>query len=279
MTTYEIITNEIISQLENGVRPWVKPFNGGYVSLPLRSNGVPYQGINILLLWLQNKTQPIWMTYNQASQLGGQVRKGEKATKITYYGTASDKEDETKSFSFIKTYPVFNVEQISGLPKQYYHEPQEEYRNPSQLCNSVIKWIELTNAVFQTGDRACYYPTRDIVEMPKWEDFRSGNDYYSALYHEFTHWTGHESRLDRLGQANKKEYAFEELVAEMGAAFLMAQFGFEPTVREDHAQYINHWLTALHNDKKFIFQAATAATKAVEYLNTTINNNTMKEAV
>ena len=269
MSIYDDVTKQISDQLKSGVRPWTKPFNGGYLSMPLRHNGQAYQGINILLLWMQEQEQPIWMTYIQAKLLGGQVRKGSKATRIIYYGVGQDKENDVKNFTFVKSYPVFNVSQITGLPDQYYTKPVEPFVNTDKIDGSVMAWRCRTGADIVEGNKAYYRPSTDQIGMPPFKEFRSALDYYSTLYHEFIHWTGAEHRLDRLEMQNKKAYAFEELVAEMGAAFLMAQFGYEPTVREDHAQYINHWIDALDNDKKFIFQAATAASKAVEYLNHT----------
>lgn len=265
MTKYDDVTKQIANQLKAGTKPWIKPFNGGSF-LPLRSTGQRYKGINILLLWLQDRNAAHWMTYRQAAELGGQVRKGEKGTTICYSAPAQ-KKDTDETYQVMKWYSVFNVDQIDGLPDMYYPK-MIGFDNPDKPIAAVDGFFTNTRSTVVVGSQrgAFYMPSKDRIEMPTFSDFRSGVDYYSTLAHEHVHWTGHKSRLDRSMSSKRAEYAYEELIAEIGAAFLMAHLGLEPTVRPDHTDYLANWLQALSNDSKFIFQAASAATKAVEYM-------------
>ena len=265
MSMFDEVTRQIKAQLEAGTRPWIKPWNGGGSPMPLRFNGEMYQGINVILLWLQNRTAPTWMTYRQASEIGGQVRKGEKGTAVCYSAPVTNKDDET--YRVYKWYKVFNADQIDDLPQSFAPPVIKEFANPDQRSIDADHLIACMPADVRHNEPRAYFNTGvDYINMPEWGTFRSGLDYYSTLFHELVHWTGHESRLDRKFSSNKNDYAIEELVAEMGSAFLMAQLGLEAQVRDDHASYIKHWLNALNNDSKFIFSAAAAASKAVNYI-------------
>ena len=265
MTKFDDVTRQIKTQLESGTRPWIKPWNGGGMPLPQRCNGEHYQGINIILLWMMGRTAPTWMTYNQAKQLGGQVRRGEKGTGICYTAPVTTKEDET--YRVYKWYTVFNADQIDGLPQHFYPQPVQEYTNPDYRIDRADDVMEASGADIRHGEAKAYYvPAHDYINMPKFAEFRSALDYYSTMFHELVHWTGHKTRMDRKFSRNKTDYAIEELVAEMGSAFLMAHLGLEATVREDHASYLSHWLKALDNDSKFIFSAASAASQAVTHI-------------
>jgi len=265
MTKFDDVTRQIKTQLESGTRPWIKPWNGGGMPLPQRCNGEHYQGINIILLWMMGRTAPTWMTYNQAKQLGGQVRRGEKGTGICYTAPVTTKEDET--YRVYKWYTVFNADQIDGLPQHFYPQPVQEFVNTDKLIKPAEKLISTTGADIRHGEAKAYYvPAHDYINMPEFKEFRSALDYYSTMFHELVHWTGHKTRMDRKFSRNKTDYAIEELVAEMGSAFLMAHLGLEATVREDHASYLSHWLKALDNDSKFIFSAASAASQAVTHI-------------
>lgn len=265
MSKFDDITRQIKAQLKAGTRPWIKPWNGGGIPMPKRFNGEYYQGINIILLWMTGRTAPTWMTYNQAKQLGGQVRKGEKGTGICYSAPVTTKEDET--YRVYKWYTVFNADQIDGLPEHYQSKPVQEFVNTDYRIHTADEVVDATGAQIKHGEpRAYYAPTFDYINMPNFKEFRSALDYYSTMFHELVHWTGHKMRLDRNFSRNKTDYAIEELVAEMGSAFLMSHLGLEATVREDHASYLSHWLKALDNDSKFIFSAAAAASRAVTYI-------------
>jgi antirestriction protein ArdC len=288
---YTKITDQIIAELEKGVRPWHKPWAAGHVagpvSRPLRSNGKPYSGINVLMLWAtameRGYSAPIWMTFRQAQELGAHVRKGEKGATVVYASTFSKTEanengEETeRNIPFLKGYTVFNVEQIDGLPAHYTaaHAPR---LNAGQRIEQAEAFFAATGAdIRHGGDRAFYAPGPDLVQMPPFESFRDAGAYYGTLAHECTHWTKHKSRLDRdFGQkrgacprprtGGDNAYAMEELVAELGAAFLCADLELVPQIRDDHAPYIAGWLKALKDDKRAIFTAASHAQKAVDYL-------------
>jgi antirestriction protein ArdC len=245
----------------------------------LRSDGQPYQGINVLTLWGtavdKGYNRPVWMTFKKAKELGGQVKKGEKGTLVVYANTfakseVDDKGEETIStIPFLKGYVAFNVEQISGLPEKFYTTPSHAEDTKTRL-ESVEKFIVDTKAVIQHGgNRAFYSPSRDSIQMPPPQSFHDIESYYATLAHEITHWTNHASRLDRkFGKKRfgNEAYAMEELVAEIGAAFLCVVLGITPETREDHAAYIQSWITVLKKDPKAIFTAASHAQRAVDYL-------------
>jgi len=259
---YSRITNQIIASLERGVKPWTQPWKAahaaGPVSRPLRHNGEAYAGINVLTLWAtateRAHAAPIWMTYKQAKQLGGHVRKGQKGAPVVYAdkilrseseevgATPQGDDDNVRVIPFLKSYTVFNVEQIEGLPEQYYNLATSQ-PNPDQRIETAETYYRSLGAVIQhTGKSACYIPSLDVIHIPRFEAFRDAESYYATLYHECVHWTRHASRLNRdfgrkkFGDAG---YAREELVAEIGAAFVCADLGITCKDREDHAAYIS----------------------------------------
>jgi len=281
---YDKITNQIIAELEKGVRPWHKPWDAGHaagrITRPLRANGIPYQGVNVLMLWSaaldKGYAAPIWMTFKQALELKANVRKGEHGSLVVYADkiirtetdTATGEESE-HAIPFMKGYTVFNVEQIDGLPEHYYGKraPRTE---TEQRIDRVEKFFAATGAtVRHGGNRAFYSPSSDHVQMPPFESFRDAESYYATLAHEGTHWTRHSSRLNRdFGRKRfgDEGYAVEELVAELGSAFLCADLELTPEVREDHASYIASWIKVLKNDKRAIFRAASHAQRAADFL-------------
>lgn len=280
---YTRVTDKIIADLEKGELTWRKPWSAGHlagrIERPLRHNGIPYQGINIILLWAaaaaREFTAPLWMTYKQAKQLGGHVRKGAKGELVVYADTFTKTETDDagreyeQNIPFMKGYTVFNVEEIEGLPAHFY--ARAEPVNPDiERIESAERYFSATGATIRHGgDRAYYAIGSDYVQMPPFETFRDAESYYATLAHELTHWTRHPSRLDRdFGRKRfgDEGYAREELVAELGSAFLSADLGLTPETREDHAAYIGSWLEVLRNDKRFIFQAARFAQAAVEHL-------------
>lgn len=257
---YQSVTDQIVSSLEQGVRPWMKPWSAehaaGRITRPLRANGIAYQGINVLVLWSESVTKgysaPIWMTFRQALELNAHVRKGERgstvvyASKITRTGTDAETGEETEAtIPFLKSYTVFNVEQIEGLPA-HFHVVAEPRLDPVQRIERAEEFFAATKANIRHGGNMAYYNIdSDFVQMPPFEAFRDAESYYAALAHECTHWTRAKSRLDRdLGRKKWGDagYAMEELVAELGSAFLCADLDLTPEVREDHAAYIANWL-------------------------------------
>jgi antirestriction protein ArdC len=283
LDVYSRVTNKIIADLERGNLTWLQPWQAGHragpVSRPLRAGGKAYRGVNVLMLWAaameKGYTSPLWMTYKQAVELKGQVRKGEKGSLVVYADTftktGTDEkgaELETK-FPFMKGYTVFNAEQIDGLPGHFY---ATEVLNNSDIkpLDAVERFFANTKITIQHGGSSAFYsPARDLVQMPEMQTFRDGESYYAVLAHETTHATRHESRLDRdLGRKRFGDagYAMEELCAEIGAAFLCADLGITPETRDDHAAYIQSWLKVLKDDKRAIFTAASHAQKAADYL-------------
>jgi antirestriction protein ArdC len=280
---YTRITNKIIADLEQGVRTWMKPWNagntGGRIMRPLRHNGVPYSGINILMLWAeavdQGFSSPTWMTFRQATELNAHVKKGEKGSLVVYANSITRTEPDEKGeesereIHYMKGYSVFNCDQIEGLPEQYYVKP-EVTTTPVERIAHAEAFFQATKAdIRYRGDRAFYSVDGDYIQMPVIEAFRDAESFYSTLGHESIHRTKHPSRLDRdFGRKSwgDEGYAREELVAELGSAFLCADLGITPEVRDDHASYIQSWLTVLKNDRRAIFSAASYAQKAVEYL-------------
>lgn len=274
------ITNQIIAQLEAEVRPWVQPWKtGAPVSRPLRHDGTPYSGVNILLLWSEAAargfTASTWMTFRQALALGGHVRKGERGAMVVYANQIIREEaDEAgkpveQRIPFLKAYTVFNLDQIDGLPERYALQPQPTI-NPEVRIGAAEAFFRACGADIRHGGGSAFYATGpDFVQMPAFESFQDAQSYYATLGHEMIHWTRHSSRLDRdLGRQRHGDegYAREELVAELGAAFLCADLGLAPEPREDHAAYIASWLQVLRDDRRFIVSAAAHAQRAVAWL-------------
>lgn len=278
---YTRITDRIVQSLEQGVRPWHQPWTGGLTDgrmvRPLRHTGTPYRGINILLLWCaameRGFASPHWMTYRQASELGAQVRKGECGSLVVYAdrftktGTDANGDDVERELRFMKGYTVFNVEQIDSLPAQY--TAKAAAREAFPLIDAAEAFVAATGALVRHGgDRAFYSPGADIIVLPEPAAFRDAASYTATKAHELMHWTSHTSRLDRvLGKRfGDDAYAAEELIAELGAAFLCADLGLTPEIRDDHAAYIAHWLRVLKSDRRAIFTAAAHAQAAADYL-------------
>lgn len=286
MTTdvYQRVTDQIVAALEQGVRPWVKPWSAehaaGRITRPLRANGVPYRGINILMLWAtateRGYAAPLWLTYKQAQELGGQVRKGEKGALVVYANTITKTEqdeatgeDVDREIPFMKGYTVFNAEQVEGLPAHFYALQDAPLDGVARISHAEA-FVAATGAdIRHGGNRAFYTQAHDRVQMPPFEAFIDPESYYATLAHELTHWTKHPQRLDR--ECGRKRwgdagYAMEELVAELGAAFICADLQLASIVREEHAAYIASWLEVLKNDRRAIFTAAAQAQRAADYL-------------
>jgi antirestriction protein ArdC len=291
---YDRVTTAIIRDLEGGTRPWIKPWTTsstapGTVLRPRRHDGIPYRGINIVILWSEAAergfTAPTWMTYRQAQLVGAQVRKGERGTTVVYANAversepdATTGEDITQRIPYLRAYTVFNIEQIDSLPERYCseHTAEENLFVTSNCIDRADVFIAATGATIRTsGNRACYIPSADRIEMPPYRQFidtptsTAAEAYYSTLLHELIHYTSPSHRCDRdLGKRFADHaYAREELVAEIGAAFLCADLGITLEPRPDHAAYISTWLTVLKSDRRAIFTAAALAQKAVDWLN------------
>ena len=297
---HEEITEEIRRQLAAGVRPWVRPWtNPGELpgsassgggsgpvnpGLPLRDNGVAFGGINVILLWgaaaARGFRLPHWLTYRQARELGGQVRKGECGVKVVLMKTVEEEDSDAdgpaaetevaKPRRFLKRYTVFNAAQIDGLPDRFYAPTVRPDPAADGYAEVERFFADLGVEVVESERRgASYDPRTDVVTMPTRRRFAQPADYFATLAHEVVHWTRHPTRLGRnLGRRTwgDKGYAREELVAEIGAAFLCAELGISATVREDHAQYLAAWIKQLDDDPRAFVEAAGHASAAVNYL-------------
>ncbi len=279
---YATVTNQIVAALEAGSRPWVRPWTVTTpqgIGRPLRSTGEPYRGINVVLLWAaaleHGYSSRQWFTFNQAKAAGANVRRGEHGAIVVYAGRieAADADDDEEQASpprragasFLRAYTVFNADQLEGLPA----DPVQPMPAPVELDHQAEAYVAATGAVIRHGgSRAYYAPGPDIIQLPAPAAFRSATDYHATQAHELIHWTGHPARLQReFGQRfGDDAYAVEELVAELGAAFLCADLGIAAEPREDHAAYIANWLSVLKSDRRAVFTAATQAQKAVDYL-------------
>jgi len=272
---YEIVTEQIIRQLEQGVAPWHKPWR---TEAPCNLvSGKPYRGINVFLLASQGYGSRYWLTFNQANKLGKHIRKGEKSSIVTFWNIGDEKivqdadGNTRKSKPFLlRYYRVFNVEQTEGIADKL-GLGNTAPRVPSiEQCEAIVKGMPNVPAMQQDA-RAWYRPSTDTVGMPARGLFNSPEEYYSTLFHELTHSTGHVSRVGREGieQLNtfgSDSYSKEELVAEMGAAMLCGLTGLAPQTLENSAAYVQSWLKVLKSDSRMVVTAASAAQKAVDYV-------------
>ncbi|MDD2001969.1 ArdC family protein [Pseudomonas putida] len=291
---YLDVTNKIVSALNQGVIPWIKPWttSGSSADAPFPINAItrrPYAGINIPLLWaearLRGYRQDRWLTFNQARNAGGHVRKGEQSTLAVLYKPMSkeahdedgqvvrDEQGNVKmvQFALLRTHCLFNIEQTEGLPIEEQQNDEGEdtmafidHAPAERLLDASGAHIE-----HRYGDSAFYLPIRDLIQLPTKVQFMDVGSYYATALHELTHWSGHHSRLNREGVTGghafgSAAYAFEELVAEMGAAFLCALTGTQGELR--HEEYLASWLKILKEDKRAIFRASGLAREASEYL-------------
>jgi antirestriction protein ArdC len=286
VSLYQRITDQIIAELERGTLPWRKPWSsatfGERVIRPLQHSGEPYRGINVIALWMAATafgfTSSTWMTYRQALELGGQVRKGEKGSLVVFAGSlvkdaeaANASEDTTsREIRYMKGYTVFNVDQIDGLPETFLPPSAPPRLDAPARDKQAEAFFAAVGAETRHGGVQAYYaPRPDYIQLPPFECFEDANGYYATRAHETVHWTSHKRRLDRSFDRKRfgdEGYAMEELVAELGAAFLCADLQLAPDVRPDHAAYIDNWLQALKNDNRAIFTAAAHAQRACDFL-------------
>jgi len=267
---YEMINNRIIGLLEKDEIPWKKPWISGdpvnFIS------GKPYRGINPFILISSGFSCPYWVSFKQAKGKGGRVKKGEKGFPVVFWKwiEVQDPESESgkKRVPFLKYYTVFNLEQTEGID---IPESQTRDFNPITKAEKVIHEMPNAPVIEHIEHRAYYRPSEDVVNMPKANLFQSDEEYYSTLFHELTHSTGHKSRLNRDEISNislfgSHDYSKEELVAEMGSAFLCGHCGIEPAVIENQAAYIQNWLKKLQSNKKWLVYAAAKAQKAADFI-------------
>jgi antirestriction protein ArdC len=277
---YEEVTARIVSELEQGIIPWVQPWNGAPLGMPRNAaTERGYSGINVLILWDAISKRGFaahdWLTFKQALDCGGYVRKGERGTGVYFAdrfvpkaeaSRASEQGDEAKSVLFLRQFTVFNVEQCDGLPARVMPAhptpiPDHEKHAPAEDL------IAATGArIVEGGGQAFYHSQDDFIRLPYRERFVSQPDYYCTALHELGHWTAHPTRLarDLRNRFGSDAYAREELIAELTSAFLCAHLAIVPRVR--NADYIGHWLQILKSDAHAIFHAASQASKAFEFI-------------
>ena len=274
---YQTVTDQIIAALEAGTQPWVCPWQAGAGDLAPANlaSGRPYRGINVLLLNLRAVSCGYgvnrWMTFQQACSLGASVRKGEHGTPIVFFkmhevgNCDAPVTVDRKVVPLLRSFTVFNAAQIDGLPDALQPAPQAA---PDwNACDVAELILNASQAQIRYGGaRAFYAPSLDVIQLPERSAFANATGYYGTALHELTHWTGHPDRCNRVlaSRAHIEAYAFEELVAEMGSAFLTNYCGLPGQLQ--HASYIDSWLQALRSDKRRIFTAASQAQKAADYL-------------
>jgi antirestriction protein ArdC len=280
---YDDITNKIITELEAGRMPWIQPWGTAAAKAPLTmpanaATGRQYSGINVLILWgaVIEHGFPVqsWLTFRQALSLGGHVRKGEHGTTVVYADRfipedekrrAQETGEDAQAIPFLKRFTVFNIAQCEDLPEGL--SVALPVWEPGLLQPRVEALIKATGVDFRIGgNRAFYMPAHDYVQVPPPQAYFETINWHRTALHELGHATGHASRLGRdlSGSFGSKKYAFEELVAEMNAAFCCATLGIVPTVR--HADYIGSWLEVLREDNRAIVRAASQASKAADWL-------------
>lgn len=269
---YESVTARIVSELEAGTPPWVRPWKDarhrGMSLIPANVvSGRPYSGINTLILWAQAMAlgypSHAWCTFHQAKEVGAVVRKGESSTQIVFVRHIED--EDGKGYNMMRTFNVFNLAQLEKVPQKYGVASAPK---AAEIVRTEAKALADGSGVpvIHGGNVAAYYPARDCITMPALQQFDSEDDYWQTLNHELTHSTGHKSRLDRqLGKRfTKHERACEELIAELGSAFLCARLGMPAGFRS--AAYLQSWIDVMKEDSRAIFTAASHASKAADWL-------------
>lgn len=289
----QAITDELIRVIERGTLPWRKPWRVGGASSPLRQNGAPYQGINNFLLTLRTSlmgyASPYWMTMRQANALEAHIRKGETSSVVIYYGTSykdaetrsedagsTDGDDARKANPFIKSYRVFNADQIEGLPESFHPKPDADQVTgdtatcaPEPIPHMQAFFDRLGADIVMAGREAKYVTALDRIYMPPLEVFDTVHKFYGVLSHEAAHWTKLRHRLNRdFGDARfgNTAYAREEIVAELTSLFLGQHLGFAPHTLDTSAAYLDSWLRVLKRDKRAIFTHAGDAQRACQFL-------------
>lgn len=300
MSAYDTITDQIIADIESGKasgNEWRMPWHSVNGGMPVNlSSGKPYRGVNVLALWASAArggfNASTWATYKQWQAVGANVRKGSKGTKIVFFkpivvdtdrvNDSGERENESRMIA--KAYTVFNADQVDGWAEPTNDQPLADI----DTIATVDALIGATGAdISHGGSVACYSRQLDVIRMPDRESFidtensTATENYYSTLLHELTHWTGADHRLNRkFGKRfGDSAYAFEELVAELGAAFHCASLGITSTPRADHAQYVDNWLQALKGDKRAIFHAASKAAQSVDYVHGLADNSADEQLI
>jgi antirestriction protein ArdC len=270
---YQIVTDRIVRLLESGTVPWHQPWKGGNQWPQNFVSRKVYRGINLFLLNAVGYPSPFWLTFRQVQTLGGRIRKGEHAFPVVFWKIFKEEGDgEGKRIPFLRYYSVFNVAQCEGInfPVIPTLETDPTFQ-PIKKCEQIVAAMPKRPAIHHNGPRASYSPSLDSISMPEAKLFESSEGYYSTLFHELTHATGHVSRLNRKEitdsiRFGSDRYSREELVAEMGSAFLCGHCEIENKTIDQSASYIQHWLARLKEDRKLVVHAAAQAQKACDFI-------------
>jgi antirestriction protein ArdC len=274
---YARVSARIIAELEVGAAPWVKPWSAtAGANKPCNAlTNRPYSGCNVVLLWMAANAgyrTPRYLTFKQALELGGNVRKGEHGTKVCFVkqlklADRNGEEGETRIVPMMREYTVFNVDQCEGLPERVLTLGEVRVRNPDERDTTIDAFLGSSGVEIREGMGEAYYrPGADFISLPKFEAFKSAATFYATAFHELGHATGHKTRLDRdlRHRFGERAYAAEELVAELCAAFLCAEFSIDGDLR--HAGYIQTWIGLLKADRRAFFTACSKAQAAADYL-------------
>ena len=272
MDIYQEVTDRIIAQLDHGVIPWHKPWIASSNAQSISHvTGKPYSLLNQMILGRPGE----YLTFKQCQAEGGKIRKGEKASMVVFWKFIEQEDEEThekKQVPFLRYYNVFHIDQCEGI-KAKHAKPLQQPAQPDAIADEIItRYLQISGVTLhhQEGDRAFYRPSTDSVTLPLLTQFRNTTEYYSTAFHELTHSTGHESRLNRLRKTaffGSEAYSKEELIAEIGAAALVNHAGLETADSfRNSTAYIQNWLNVLQGDKRFIVSAAGSAEKAVSLI-------------
>lgn len=275
MDVYQIVTDRIISLLEQGTVPWRKPWatvNGMPKNL---LTGKEYRGVNVFLLGCQQYSSPYWLTYKQAQEKQGNIRKGEKSSMVVFWklldkDSSGQNDKSTGKIPLLKYYSLFNLEQTEGIPSPTFDVPVFPF-TPIEKAERIVQNMPNRPEIIYGGNRASYTPASDTIRMPHEEMFEKSEEVYSVLYHEMSHSTGHKSRLARkevmeTNEFGSESYGNEELVAELASSMLCGVAGISNQTIDLAASYLNGWLSVLKKDKKLIIVAAAQAQKAADYI-------------
>jgi antirestriction protein ArdC len=278
LSIFERITSQIVETIESGAGNYIMPWHRAGKALDSPTNAITgraYRGLNVLTLWIDGETAGFatgrWATYHQWCEHGAQVRKGERGTPVFFWqkrdtdsADQSDGDDRRRAGFVAKTFTVFNADQVDG----YLSDPVPALSEDERIAEADVFVRRVGPDIRHGGDRAFYSPGFDRVQIPEFGQFRSAAAYYATLSHELIHWSGAKHRLDRdlSGRFGSADYAMEELIAELGAAFTCAHLGIQTEPRRDHAPYVASWLKALRGDSRAIFTASSLAQQAVDFL-------------
>lgn len=276
---YDVINSRIMELLEQGTVPWRKPWNAESNMPKNLISRKDYRGLNVFLLSCMPYSSPYWLTFKQVQDRGGYVRKGEKSTPVVFWKWIDKKDADTQDdeitgtkgkVPLLRYYSVFNLDQVEGIKAPEPKELIKEF-NPIQKADEIIAAMPLRPVIRYGGNRAYYSPTKDYIQLPHQHTFQSPEEYYSTAFHELAHATGHTSRVGRKSilepsYFGSHEYSKEELVAEMGAAFLCGHTGIENRTIDNSVAYIQGWLRKLKDDKTLLIHAAAQAQKAADFI-------------